>query len=130
MLPYNRKLKRPSRQLRSNMTDAETRLWARLRGKQLLGVQFYRHKPLGRSIVDFYAAKAHLVVEVNGGQHFEPTQRVTDAEHTAMVSGMGLRVLRFTNTEVLGNTEAVVEDILRVVAAALCQPRPRAAPPA
>ena len=128
MLPYNRKLKQPSRQLRSNMTDAETRLWARLRGKQLLGVQFCRQKPLGNSIVDFYAAKAHLVVEVDGGQHFEPAQRVTDAERTAMLSGLGLRVLRFTNAEVLGNTDAVVEEILRVVAAALCQPRSRVAP--
>jgi very-short-patch-repair endonuclease len=130
MLPYNRKLKRPARQLRSNMTDAQTRLWARLRGKQLLGVQFYRQKPLGNSIVDFYAAQAHLVVEVDGGQHFEPTQRVTDAERTAMLSGMGLRVLRFTNAELLGNTDAVVEEILRVVAVGLCQPRRRAARPA
>jgi very-short-patch-repair endonuclease len=130
MLPYNRTLKRPSRQRRSNRTDAETRLWARLRGTQLLGVQFYRQKPLGNSIVDFSAAQAHLVVEVDGGQHFEPTQRVSDAERTAMLSGLGLRVLRFTNAEVLGNIDAVVEEILRVVAAALCQPRPRAAPPA
>ena len=130
MLPYNRRLKQPSRYLRSNMTDAETRLWARLRGKQLLGVQFYRQKPLGNSIVDFYAAKAHLVVEVDGGQHFEPTQRLADAERTAMLSDMGLRVLRFTNAEVLGNTDAVVEAILWVVAAALRNPRSRAAPPA
>jgi very-short-patch-repair endonuclease len=43
MLPYNRNLKQPARQLRSNLTDAEGRLWARLRGEQLLGVQFYRY---------------------------------------------------------------------------------------
>jgi len=117
MLPYNRKLKEPARQLRSDMTDAESRLWARL--KQLLGVQFYRQKPLGNFIVDFYAAKAHLVVEVDGGQHFESTQRLADAERTGMLSGMGLRVLRFTNAEVLENTHGVVEEILRMVAAAL-----------
>ena len=119
MLPYNRKLKQPARQLRSNMTDAEGRLWARLRGKQLLGVQFYRQKPLGNSIVDFYAPKAHLVLEVDGGQHFEPTQRAADAERTAMLSGMGLRVLRFTNVEVLAQTDAVVEKIFRVIDATL-----------
>jgi len=118
-LPYNRKLKQPAPQLRSNMTDAESRLWARLRGKQLLGVQFYRQKPLGNFIVDFYAAKAHLVVEVDGGQHFASTQRLADAERTGMLSGMGLRVLRFTNAEVLENTDGVVEEILRMVAAAL-----------
>jgi very-short-patch-repair endonuclease len=119
MLPYNRKLKQPSRRLRSNMTDAEERLWARLRGKQLLGVQFYRQKPLGNCIVDFYAPKPHLVIEVDGGQHFEPEHLRTDAERTAMLSGMGLRVLRFTNVEVLRKTDAVVEKIFRVVDAAM-----------
>ena len=119
MLPYNRKLKQPARQLRSSMTDAEGRLWARLRRKQLLGVQFYRQKPLGNSIVDFYAPKAHLVLEVDGGQHFEPAQRAADAERTAMLSGMGLRVLRFTNVEVLAQTDAVVEKIFRVIDAAM-----------
>ena len=119
MLPYNRKLKEASRQLRSNMTDAETHLWVRLRRKQLLGVQFYRQKPLSNFIVDFYAPKAHLVVEVDGGQHFEPTQRAADAERTATLSEMGLRVLRFTNIEVLAHTDAVVDEIHRVVAAAL-----------
>ena len=127
MLPYNRKLKQPARQLRSNMTDAESRLWARLRGKQLLGVQFYRQKPLGNFIVDFYAAKAHLVVEVDGAHHFESTQRLADAERTRMLSGMGLPVLRFTNAEVLENTDGVVEEILRMVAAALGWRRGRAA---
>ena len=96
MLPYNRNLKQPARQLRSNMTDAERRLWARLRGKQILGVQFYRQKPLGNSIVDFYAPKAHLVIEVDGSQHFELPHRVADAQRTAALAGMGLRVLRFT----------------------------------
>jgi very-short-patch-repair endonuclease len=119
MLPYNRKLKQPARQLRSTMTDAEGRLWARLRGKQLLGVQFYRQKRLGNSIVDFYAPKAHLVIEVDGGPHFEPTQQAADAERTALLSGMGLRVVRFTNNEVLAQTDAVVAAIVQVIDATL-----------
>jgi very-short-patch-repair endonuclease len=119
MLPYNRTLKQPSRQLRSNLTAAERRLWARLRGKQVLGVQFYRQKPLGNSIVDFYAPKADLVIEVDGGQHFEPAHRAADAQRTVALSGMGLRVLRFTNVEVLAQTDAVVAKIFRVVNAVL-----------
>jgi very-short-patch-repair endonuclease len=111
------------------MTDAAGRLWARLRGKQLLGVQFYRQKPLGNSIVDFYAPKAHLVIEVDGGQHFEPPQQAADAERTAMLSGMGLRVVRFTNNEVLAQTDAVVEAIVRVIAATLSGDRSDAAVP-
>ena len=119
MLPYNRALKPPSRQLRTHMTDAERHLWARLRGKQLLGIQFYRQKPLGSCIADFYAPKAQLVIEVDGGQHFELAHRAADAERTAMLSGMGLRVLRFTNTEVLTEIDAVVTEIARVIGATL-----------
>jgi very-short-patch-repair endonuclease len=119
MLPYSRKLKQASRQLRSNMTDAETVLWGRLRGKQLLGVQFYRQKPLGNFIVDFYAPKAHLVIEVDGKQHFEEAQHAADARRTEVLSAMGLQVLRFTNVEVRHHTDAVCERILRAVAAAL-----------
>ncbi len=54
MKPNNRKLKQPSRELRKSMTDAERLLWSRLRRKQINGVQFYRQKPLGNYIVDFY----------------------------------------------------------------------------
>jgi hypothetical protein len=54
------------------MTDSEQALWARLRGKQLKGIQFYRQRPIGNAIVDFYAPKAKLVVEVDGAQHFTP----------------------------------------------------------
>jgi very-short-patch-repair endonuclease len=92
MLPDNRKLKPPARRLRSNMTDAEGRLWARLRRQQLLGVQFYRQKPRGDSSVDFSAPKAPLVLEGDGGQHLEPAQPPAAAERTAVLSGMGLRV--------------------------------------
>jgi very-short-patch-repair endonuclease len=66
MFPYNRNLKRNSRILRSNMTDAEQCLWARLRRKQLGGMQFYRQKPLGPYIADFYCATAKLVIELDG----------------------------------------------------------------
>jgi very-short-patch-repair endonuclease len=69
MLLYNKNLKKPSRQLRKNMTDSEKNLWLRLRGKQLLGVQFYRQEPIGDYIVDFYAPQVKLVVEIDGSQH-------------------------------------------------------------
>jgi very-short-patch-repair endonuclease len=62
MLEYSRTLKPSSRALRTNMTDAELLLWSRLRGKQLRGVQFYRQKPLGPFIVDFYSHVAALVI--------------------------------------------------------------------
>ena len=71
MLSYNKDLKQLSRNLRSNMTDAEMLLWSRIRGKQLKGFQFYRQKIIGKYIADFYCPKASLVIEIDGGQHYD-----------------------------------------------------------
>ena len=106
MLPYNKTLKPFSRQLRSNMTDAEQRLWGKLKGKQLQGVQFYRQKPIAGYIVDFYAAAANLVVEVDGSQHAEA--REYDAERDHVLQALGLEVLRFDNRQVLVEIDEVV----------------------
>ncbi|WP_151722879.1 endonuclease domain-containing protein, partial [Acinetobacter ursingii] len=70
MKPYNKNLKLPSRDLRKNMTDAEQVLWQSIRSKQILGLQFYRQKPLLNFIVDFYCPAADLVIECDGGQHY------------------------------------------------------------
>jgi len=111
MLPYNKNLKQPSRQLRENMTDAERHLWAKIRMKQLKGYQFYRQKPVGDYIVDFYCPKAKLVIEIDGSQHFSDEMTSYDRIRDEHLSSLGLRVLRFTNTEVLTNTEGVLERI-------------------
>jgi len=56
------------------MTDAEKLLWSKIRGKQVKELQVYRQKPIGRFIVDFYCPKAHLVIEVDGGNTSMKTQ--------------------------------------------------------
>ncbi|MDS4059062.1 MAG: endonuclease domain-containing protein [Candidatus Contendobacter sp.] len=99
MLKYNAKLKDNARALRSGMTDCEQRLWSKLRRKQVLGVEFYRQKPIGDYIADFYAPKANLVVEVDGSQHLEAAQIDYDRRHTAFLESQGLRVLRFDNRQ-------------------------------
>ena len=111
MLPYNRNLKPYSRQLRKNMTDAERLLWAKIRMKQLKGYQFYRQKPIGDYIVDFFCPRAKLIVEVDGSQHFSDETTEYDRIRDEYLSSLGLRVLRFTNTEVLTHIEGVVESI-------------------
>jgi len=111
MLTYNKNLKQLSRQLRENMTDAERCLWAKIRMKQLKGYQFYRQKPIGDYIVDFFCPKAKLVIEVDGSQHLSDEMNEYDRIRNECLSSLGLRVLRFTNTEVLKNTEGVVESI-------------------
>lgn len=115
MLPYAPRLKPLARKLRHGMSDAERMLWQRLRRKQLHGVQAYRQKPLGRWIVDFYLPAAHLVVEVDGSQHFTPEAVARDAVRTAALRRMGLRVLRFDNRQVLLETDAVVEQIWKAI---------------
>lgn len=111
MLEYNRNLKEPSRELRNKMTEAEQLLWSRLRGKQLLGIQFYRQKPLGPFVVDFYAHAAGVVIEVDGGQHHEPEHARRDAERDQYLTDAGLRVMRFDNLQVLKETNSVLEAI-------------------
>jgi len=113
MLEYNATLKEPSRNLRRNMTEAELLLWTRLRRKQLQGIQFYRQKPIGNFIVDFYAPTAALVVEVDGSQHLEMEHRVRDELRDEFLAKRGLTVMRFDNRQVLCETDAVVERILR-----------------
>ena len=117
MLPYNRDLKQPSRQLRTNVTEPERHLWAKIRRKQLKGCQFYRQKPIGEYIVDFYCHRAKLVVEVDGDLHFSDEAVKNDRVRDEYLSSLGLRVLRFTNAEVMGNIEGVVERIASEVPA-------------
>ena len=118
MLKYSRQLKQPARDLRNRMTDAEQALWARLRRKQIHGVQFYRQRPLANFIVDFYAPSAQLVVEVDGSHHFEEGQLHADAERTAHLNTLGLRILRFDNLQVLKEMEVVLEVIEAALALA------------
>jgi very-short-patch-repair endonuclease len=119
MLPYNKKLKPFSRKLRSSMTDAEIALWAKLRRKQLYDLQFYRQKPLGRFIVDFYSPSAGLIIEIDGGQHYTDEGVLRDSFRDAEFSKMGLSVLRFSNLDVLGNINGVIAEIVQYLEAKL-----------
>jgi very-short-patch-repair endonuclease len=111
MLVYDKKLKKLSRQLRENMTDAERHLWAKIRIKQLKGYQFYRQKPVGDYIVDFFCPKAKLVIEIDGSHHLIGETIEYDRIRDDYLSSLGLRVLRFTNNDVLAHTDGVVEKI-------------------
>jgi very-short-patch-repair endonuclease len=107
MLEYKPQLKARARSLRNNLTDAEKRLWSRLRRKQILGVQFLRQRPTGNYIVDFYAPSVKWVVEVDGSQHFEAIQAKHDKERSLSLKQIGLKILRFGDRQVLTETEAV-----------------------
>ena len=115
MRSYRRNLKQVARNLRANMTESEQVLWSRLRGKQLRSIQFYRQKPIGGAIVDFYAPKAKLVVEVDGSQHLEEEYAQKEARRSASLEQQGLRLLRFSNLQVLQELDAVVEAIFQAL---------------
>lgn len=95
------------------MTDAEIALWSRLRRKQLYDLQFYRQKPLGNFIVDFYCPSARLVIEIDGGQHYTEDGQAQDSKRDALLNDMDLSVLRFSNFDVLGNLDGVITEIVR-----------------
>ena len=121
MLPYRTEHKLLARELRKNMTEAEQVLWKRLRRKQILGVPFYRQKPLAGYIVDFYCAAAMLVIELDGSQHDMPDAQQYDAVRTQTLEAMGLRVLRFDNRQVLQELAAVIGVIFAEAEARLGQ---------
>ena len=115
MQPYNKNLKQPSRDLRNNMTDAEQWLWQRLCRKQILGLQFYRQKPILNFIVDFYCSAANLVSECDGGQHYTAEGLEADRARDQALAQLGLNVLRFDNRQILTEIDGVVEKIYCVV---------------
>ena len=115
MLRYDENLKGRARQLRKNMTDSESVLWSRVRRKQLMDIQFYRQKSIGRYVVDFFAPRVRLVVEVDGSQHMEGDQPQRDQRRDEYFAGLDFKVLRFNSREVLIETDAVVEVIFRAI---------------
>ncbi len=114
-LRYNPKLKKLGRELRVNLTDAEKLLWPKLRNRQIKGMQFNRQKPIGNYVVDFYCDKAKLVVEIDGGQHYEELNIKKDDIRDKLLKKLGLRVMRFTNLDILKNIDNVVDKIYREI---------------
>ena len=105
-------LRRYARRLRRDQTDAERKLWSRLRDRRLCGVRFRRQHPIGPFIVDFCSIEANLVIELDGGQH--ALQARSDAARTEFLQRQGYQLLRFWDNETLANIDAV---LLRIVEA-------------
>ena len=104
-------LKAFARENRKNATTAEAILWDCLQ-KNALGVKFLRQHVIGDYIVDFVSRQGGLVIEVDGGYHSEPRQQEDDLQREQNLEKMGYHILRFTNEEVLYDTENVIEQII------------------
>ncbi len=101
---------------RSNPTDAENALWQMLRGKKLEGYKFRRQHIIGSYIADFICLKAKLIIEVDGLIHQLPKNKTNDEERTKWLTEKGFEIIRFTNEEVIGDTENVLAKILKDLA--------------
>jgi very-short-patch-repair endonuclease len=97
------------RNLRKAMPDAERLLWPALRNKEMAGLKFRRQHPFDKFILDFVCLEKGLVIEIDGGQH--QASQASDNERTEKLVGVGFRVLRFWNNEVIDQLEAVKERI-------------------
>ena len=109
----NRKITKLSQNLRTNGTKEENTLWYQYLRRY--PVQFRRQCPFGNYIVDFYCAKALLVVELDGSQHFDPAGMEQDAVRSAYLESLGIQVLRFSNRDVNENLSGVCQVIDQAV---------------
>ncbi|MFN2644378.1 MAG: endonuclease domain-containing protein [Burkholderiales bacterium] len=113
IVPYRLRLKNPSRTLRRDATPAERKLWFDF--LRYLPHKFTRQKPLGSYIADFYCSSRRLVIEIDGDSHFNASSERYDAARTKSLADLGLRVIRFTNLEVMQQFEAVCERIAQAL---------------
>ncbi len=118
---HNTKMVAFAKELRKNMTKEERHLWYDfLRGYP---VKFTRQKVLGKYIADFYCAKANVVIELDGSQHYENDGLINDEKRTAYLEQYGIRVIRISNLDVLKNFDGVCMYIDNAVKQSLSQLR-------
>ena len=119
-----------ARALRQSSPDAEQALWQALRNRQLDGYKFRRQRPVGGYFADFACIEAMLIVELDGGQHFEPAAAAADVRRTVELNRLGYEVLRFTNREALMERDAVLTQILNWLQTHHPHPHPNPLPQA
>ena len=107
----NKHLKERSRDLRKNLTDAEQKLWQKLRNKQIHDHKFRRLFVLGNYIVDFICLDKRLIIEVDGGQHMDNVNY--DLQRDEWLKSQNFKVLRFWNNQVLNEIDSVLENIVK-----------------
>jgi len=109
IIPYNPKLKERAKELRKNMTVAEVMLWNELKGKQLMGFDFDRQRPIDNYIVDFYCKDLLLAIEIDGESHIG--KEGYDRKRQERLEDLGVHFLRFDDLEVQQNLDKVVTEI-------------------
>ena len=111
ILPYNPRLKELARKLRKEGTLSEVILWQQLKGKQVMGLDFHRQKPIDKYIVDFYCPRLMLAIEIDGSSHEHKQVHEEDIMRQERIEVLGVTVLRFDDSEIKNNLEGVVRTI-------------------
>ncbi|HEY4784412.1 MAG TPA: endonuclease domain-containing protein [Bacteroidales bacterium] len=104
---------RKAKELRKKETDAEKILWNRINNNQILGLNFRRQHPVNQFIVDFYCHGIKLVIEVDGGIHDLPDNKVYDLARSEILEKFGLRVIRFRNDDIIQSIDQVIQTIIK-----------------
>ena len=106
------------------MTPAENRLWLRLRARQVHSLKFRRQHGIGPYIVDFYCSEKAVVIEVDGDVHGVEDHVLRDQEREKELRSLGLRIIRYTNDDILNNVEGVLEDLSHQLLSGSTSPHP------
>jgi len=104
-----------AQRLRRKATDAEKRLWSRLRNRKAAGLKFRRQHPVGDRIVDSFCAEAKLAIELDGSGHCCHFGQTSDLDRQIELYEKGIRVLRFYNNDIFENLDGVVNRIIYVI---------------
>ncbi|MCM4170963.1 DUF559 domain-containing protein [Arenibacter sp. TNZ] len=114
IIPYNPDLVPFAKKLRNNMTMGEISLWRELKNKKL-GVRFSRQIPIDNYIVDFYCKELQLALEVDGSVHFIEGQQEKDTIRQNRLEYLGVRFIRFSDSDVKNNLNGVLEEIKKII---------------
>ena len=109
IIRYNPNLKKLASNLRKNGTLAEVLLWKNIQGKKILGYNFCRQKPIGNYIVDFFCNELRLAIEIDGCSHGD--KEAKDEKRQRDLEKLGIRFLRFSDSNIKSECWAVVEEI-------------------
>ncbi len=109
ILPYDARLKERARLLCRNSTLSEVLLWRQLKGKQMLGFDFHRQKPIATFIVDFFCNELMLAIEIDGSSHNDRLEK--DESRQRRLEELGITVLRLLDRDVKDNLSGVIVSI-------------------
>jgi len=104
-----------AKQLRKHQTPAEKALWEALRNREFKGYKFRRQHPFGKYIPDFYCHKAKLCIEVDGSIHRDEEVKKFDEIRQEAIESCGIKVIRFTNNEIMNDSEKVLGKIWEII---------------